>query len=108
MFVEKRKHQRLKIKLNARIECENGYSSDVKTQNISFGGLYLDLDSTSKILLKEGDICNVTLLLNNEEVENLIPLIFQCKVVRCSNRGYGMNFIYIEGLEAYPMIILRR
>jgi hypothetical protein len=34
-------------------------------------------------------------------LENIIPLIFECKVVHCRKRGFGMKFLYIDGLEAY-------
>jgi len=101
MYVEKRKHQRLKIKLAAKIECENNYSIDGKTRNISFGGLFFEPDSTIHDRLKEGDECTVYLLLNNEDADNSIELMFQCNVVHCRKRGYGLQFLFIEGLEAY-------
>jgi c-di-GMP-binding flagellar brake protein YcgR len=100
MFVEKRKHQRLKIKLAARIECENKYSIEGKTRNISFGGIFFEPDTMTDRIQKD-DICFLTLMLNQEDQNNSIPLIFQCKVVHIRKRGYGMQFLSIEGLEAY-------
>ncbi|MBF0450951.1 MAG: PilZ domain-containing protein [Candidatus Magnetomorum sp.] len=99
MFVEKRKHIRLDIILDAKIECNNGNIYDAKTENISFGGLFLILTPTDD--LKEGDNCTISLLLNNKESENSIPLTFQCTIVHCRKKGYGIQFICIEGLEAY-------
>jgi len=101
MYVEKRKHQRLKIKLEAKIECENSYSVNGKTRNISFGGLFFEPNSDTQDRLKEGEVCTLTLMLNNEHEDNSISLMFQCKVVHCRKRGYGMQFLFIEGLEAY-------
>jgi len=101
MFVEKRKHQRLKIKLDARIESENSSSIDGHTRNISFGGLFFEPSLITNDRLKEGEVCTLTLMLNNEDKANLIPLMFQCKVAHSRKHGYGMQFLYIEGLEAY-------
>jgi len=101
MFVEKRKHQRLKIKLDARIECENSYSIDGHTRNISFGGIFFKPSPGTKDHLKKGDVCTLTLMLNHDDDVNTIPLIFECKVAHCRKHGYGMQFLYIEGLEAY-------
>jgi len=101
MFVEKRKHQRLKIKINARIEISDGQPIDGQTRNISFGGLFFETAETNNTdRLKSGDVCTLTLMLNNDET-NQIPLVFQCKIAHSRKRGYGMNFICIEGLEAY-------
>jgi hypothetical protein len=103
MYVEKRKHQRLAIKLKTRIDCENGFSIEGKTKNISFGGVFFEPDSDSIISdrIKNNDVCTLTLLLNNDDAANQIPLIFQIRVAHCRKRGYGMQFLFIEGLEAY-------
>jgi c-di-GMP-binding flagellar brake protein YcgR len=101
MFVEKRKHQRLKIKLIARIECENKYSIEGKSRNISFGGIFFEPDTIADDRIQKGDICMLTLMLNQDDQNNSIPLDFQCKVVHVRKRGYGMQFLSIEGLEAY-------
>ncbi|KPA15331.1 Type IV pilus assembly PilZ domain protein [Candidatus Magnetomorum sp. HK-1] len=98
MFVEKRKHARLNIQLEAKIEDKNGNFYHGKTHNISFGGLFIKV---SPITLEKGDDCNITLLLNKEEAENVIPLIFKCKIVHVREKGYGVQYICIEGLEAY-------
>jgi len=99
MYVEKRKHKRLKINLEAKIEYDKSVING-KTRNISFGGLFFELKSLHD-RLKEGDICNLTVMLNTDDAQNIIPLEFQCKVVHCRKHGYGMQFICIEGLEAY-------
>jgi c-di-GMP-binding flagellar brake protein YcgR len=101
MYVEKRKHQRLKIKLIAKIACENKYSINGKTRNISFGGIFFEPDTMTSDRIQKGDVCTLTLMLNHDDQNNLIPLTFQCKVVHCRKRGFGMQFLDIEGLEAY-------
>jgi len=99
MFVEKRKHIRLNIQLEANIQSENGNTYDGKTKNISFGGLFLLMSPAEDI--NEGDSCNVTLLLNNEDSGHSIPLLFKCNVIHRREKGYGLQFICIDGLEAY-------
>jgi len=101
MYVEKRKHQRLTIKLKARIDSERGFSIEGKTKNISFGGVFFETDSMISDRLNESEVCTLKLMLNTDDENNQIPLIFQTRVVHCRKHGYGMQFLYIEGLEAY-------
>jgi hypothetical protein len=100
MFVEKRKHARLSIQLDAKIQTESGNVYDGKTKNISFGGLFLSMSPNE--VLEEDDSCTVSLLLNKDDDSGpVIPLTFQCNIIHCRKNGYGLQFVCIEGLEAY-------
>jgi len=101
MYVEKRKHKRLKIKLDAKIESENNIVIEGKTRNMSFGGLFFELKILTGDRLNKGTICTVTIMLNTDDMKNHIPLVFQCKLVHIHKKGYGLRYICIEGLEAY-------
>ena len=98
MFVEKRKHKRLNLQIEAKLEDTDGNIYKGKTNNISFGGLFIEL---SPVTLNKDDKCNITLLLNTDESENIIPIAFECKIVHARKKGYGVQYICIDGLDAY-------
>ncbi len=89
---EHRKHTRLPIILNAEVLLPNGVKCVGKTKNISFGGLFVDLDDPQK--LDAGDECDIILLLDG--TQGRMEIIIHSIIIHKANTGIGLNFLGIE------------
>jgi len=95
---EKRKHTRLPIQIDADILLPNGMKIAAKTENISFGGLFLRLESSTETGLQPGMACDIHLLLLWNEQQ--VPIQLRCRTVHLHRQGIGFEFIGIES-ESY-------
>lgn len=95
--MENRKHTRLPIEIEVdvavKLELPDGSLQCGKTKNISFGGVYVNLEK--QLNIQPGNKCNITLVLKDKP--RRIDIKFQCIVVHVNKDGIGLRFICIDG-----------
>lgn len=84
MREEKRKHKRLNLNLKAKLKHEGGLVLHGITRNISFGGVFIELDAVPQVC--KDDYFSLVLL---GKVE------FTCRVIHSNADGIGFKFDYI-------------
>lgn len=91
-YEEKRQHDRISLKLGVRMITSSGVHYYANTENISFGGAFINFQHISSVAKDE--MCQLTLLINGglESVE--IHII--AKVTHVELHGIGLKFHAIE------------
>lgn len=90
--MENRKHTRLSIEVAIEINIPDGTLHYGKTKNISFGGMYVNIEK--QLNIKHGDKCSITLVLQDQP--DKVDIKFQCKTVHLNKKGIGFKFISIN------------
>lgn len=89
---ENRKHTRIAIALNAEILLPNGKKCIGKTKNISFGGIFIDIEGHN--ILEVGGEYDIILLL--EGSQQRIEIKIHAMIVHKLHTGIGFQFTGIE------------
>ncbi len=97
MRKERRKHKRLALNLKAKLMHDGGLVLDGVTRNISFGGVFIELDGVPQTF--KGDYFSLVLL---GKVE------FTCRVIHSNPDGIGFkfDFILIKYYEHFKELML--
>ena len=87
-LTERRKNQRLDIRIKAGIKFKDGFEYQGLTKNISYQGAFLQLDSP--MIFNEGDYCVLTLHHRNGHTEEALTL--SCKIIQYRHQGVALQF----------------
>ena len=90
--MENRKHTRLSIEVTVELNIPDGPLVYGKTKDISFGGMYVNLEK--QLNIKHGDKCGIALVLQDKP--DRVDIIIQCKTVRLDKGGIGFKFVSIN------------
>ena len=103
-FIDKRKHQRLKIPLAATIKVGETVSYQGTSKNISFSGAYIQCaqDTVPDI----GTSCIVTLMLQDGDEPTTIKFKARVKHTRDSNVGLEFQAIYAEDYNDFVYLMV--
>jgi len=85
-----RKHTRVPLEIAAELSVDGGTTYHGFTKNMSFGGAFIKLDADESSAPKEGDRCELRLILGAPEEPIKVPI--QAKVARSDPMGVGIEF----------------
>jgi len=86
----RRKHTRLALEVKAIITLTNDHCFEGLTKDMSFGGAFVNLDSSSEGQIPVGEECELELQLG--AAGKPLKVIIESRVVRAGNGGIGLEF----------------
>lgn len=89
MSANKRKYTRLPIHVTTELHMNNGGIHRCISNNISFGGVLVDLPEDFD--LASDDTCGLSLIL--QEQPERVEIKFKCKAIHMGNNEIGLKFI---------------
>jgi len=99
-----RKHTRLPVQVTAELLFDDLQLYRGTTQNISFGGAYIQLASHHDV--PPANFCQMTLVLREEPERTAIQI--KCEVVHADSNGVGLRIhaINIDGYKDFKQLMI--